>query len=363
MKKVAFLSEAIRRDNHASFRFFQTITVRHFYLAAPYGDFDPRAYSDTEQVPTVGALWEALDRFKPELIQGPEPYGSRRALAMAFFTHAYARRRGIPYFFPVLENRPPTIRFGPLAGWVMNKILGWYGNDALFVLWGNNGALENLRAAKVGSAKLVEFRRSFWGVDPALFFPNAKLRSPNPRVVFVGRVDEEKGLRYLLEAIPTVVKTVPRVEFEIIGQGPLDKFVADWIERHRAQKFVHRRGVLQAQALTEVLQRAWVSVTPSITHRKWEEQVGLVNLQSMACQTPVVSTRSGAIPEYVEHRRSGYLVPQKAASALARALTAILTNRRLWLTLSKGGYARVQRDYLAPVVIAELERIIIHRAQ
>ena len=359
--RVAFLSEAIRRDIQTSFRFFKKLDVRHFYLRAPYGDFDPRKFATCEHVPTIKGLWAALDRFQPDAIQGPEPYASRTALRMAFFTHAYARRNNIPYFFPSIENRPVQKRFGPLIGGLMARIMHWYARDARVVLWGNSGARRNFLEAGVPEGKLQEFLRSVWGVDPVIFFPDEKERAKEPTIVFIGRLDEEKGIQDFLDAIPLVAGSVANVRFEMIGRGVLEEDVKRFVVEHGYQNIIRLRGVLKDAALTRAFQRAWVVATPSRTTKRWEEQIGMVNLQAMATKTPVVSTKSGAIPEYVIHKKSGLLVTERDSGALALSLVSLTTNRRLWHTISEGGYARVRSLYLAPGVIRELEQLIISK--
>ena len=359
--RVAFLTEAIRRDIQTPFRFFKKLEVRHFYLRAPYGDFNPREFATTEHVRMVKDLWAALDRFQPDAIQGPEPYASRTALRIALFTRAYAKKHKIPYFFPMIENRPVKKRFGSLIGAIMRRILRFYARDARMVLWGNRGAYRNLIEAGVPEEKLQEFLRSVWGVDQDLFFPDEKERAKEPTIAFIGRLDEEKGIQDFLDAIPTVVRSVGKAHFEIIGRGALEADVKRWIIEHGYQNTIRLRGLIKDAALTRAFERAWVVATPSRTTKRWEEQIGMVNLQAMATKTPVVSTRSGAIPEYVIHERTGLLVSEHDPAALARALIRLTTNRRLWHTVSEGGYARVRAFYSAHAVIRELERLIISK--
>src|SRR3989344_4767113 len=124
--RIAFLTEAIRRDIQTPFRFFKKLEVRHFYLRAPYGDFNPREFATTEHVNAIKDLWAALDRFQPDAIQGPEPYASRTALRIALFTRAYAKKHKIPYFFPMIENGPAKKGFVRLFG-------AFFGGPYLFI--------------------------------------------------------------------------------------------------------------------------------------------------------------------------------------------------------------------------------------
>lgn len=359
--KIAFISEAIRRDIHTPFRFLKHSKILHIYFDAPYGEFDPTKYSDTERVHSLKELDASLKAFAPDLVQGAEPYASRRALRICLAVRSWCRRHHVPYFFPMLENRSPRIKFGPLVGPVMQKVLGFYARAAAFVLYVNKGSLSNLRAAGVPSDRLVAFYHGIWGVDPALFYPAPSKRAAQPTILFVGRLVEEKGIADLLGALPLIAADVSQVTLEIAGQGPLLGQIKEWVRTHNMERFVHFGGMLNGAALTEAFQRAWVVAAPAWSVKKWEEQIGMVNLQALACGTPVVATVTGAIPEYIPQRRAGILVPEHDPIALSQALIEILNNKPLLATLRKGAEKIATERYLSPVTMAALEAIVAQR--
>jgi glycosyltransferase involved in cell wall biosynthesis len=77
---------------------------------------------------------------------------------------------------------------------------------------------------------------------------------------------------------------------------------------------------------------------------RWEEYVGMTNLQAMACGLPVVSTRSGAIPEYVP-ATAGLLVPQRDPQALAGAVLDLLSDPARRERMGQAGRAHAVEFY------------------
>ena len=89
------------------------------------------------------------------------------------------------------------------------------------------------------------------------------------------------------------------------------------------------------------MQQASVVVLPSIAEF---ESFGMVLAEAMACQTPVVGTNMGGIPEVIRDGIDGFIVPAKDSNALAQAISKILTDKDLATRMGHAGEAKVKEQ-------------------
>ncbi len=128
-----------------------------------------------------------------------------------------------------------------------------------------------------------------------------------PSVVFVGRITRQKGLPYLLRAAAALP---PEAQLVLLAGAPdtpeIKAEVEALIDGLRAQRdgVVWVPEMLPRAQVIAVLSAGSVFVCPSIY-----EPLGIVNLEAMACDLPVVATATGGIPEVVVHGETGWLVP------------------------------------------------------
>jgi alpha-maltose-1-phosphate synthase len=141
-------------------------------------------------------------------------------------------------------------------------------------------------------------------------------------ILFVGRFVEEKGIRDLLQVIPALLSPhrSERLRFVFVGEGPLREDLLQARKQHGDAVVISSfRGY---HDIPRIHNLADIFVLPSKAKAKWQEQFGYVLAESMACGKPVVTTRSGSIPDVVGD--AAILVEPGRPEALAEGLRQML---------------------------------------
>lgn len=328
--KLLLISESLRRDIQEPLKYFDRFEVKHFFLKAPYGDYTKEdiAKDESLQEVQIEQLVEEIGKFKPDVLQGVEPFGSRLAFKLATKVFEYAKdNRQTKLIIPVLENRPIKERFSLPQRIALRAFVPRYFRraDLFFAL--NTGAVTNIQSYS-RSANIVEgVIWGVWGVDTEFFKPVA-LKKDNT-IIYLGRFVREKGIEYLLDGFKSAQSKLPDIKLNFYGKGELEQIIRDFAKINGLEDNISVKGYVDFKILPRIISQASLTVYPSITVKKWEEQIGTVNLQSLACSTPVISTKSGAIPEYLKDGEGAILVEEKSAEAIARAIVSYFSDKKL----------------------------------
>lgn len=177
------------------------------------------------------------------------------------------------------------------------------------------------------------------GVDLDLFKPKTTGLESENIILFVGRIAPEKGLMYLIKAIPRVAKVFPSISVMIVGEDQgIQKDLMKAAEKLKVEKIVHFLGPKFGHELARTYRKTRLFVLPSLY-----ETFGLAVLEAMATGLPVVATRVGGIPELVEEGRNGVLVGPGDHETLAEAIIGLLSDFELSLKISKRNTIKAKR--------------------
>lgn len=150
-------------------------------------------------------------------------------------------------------------------------------------------------------------------------------RSDTPLFAFAGRLTDEKGVDWLLDAVAHAGERLAKAQVEILGDGPARSALEAQAERLGIADRVTFRGKVERAESQNVLGRAWLQIIPSL----WPEPFGLVTVEALSRGTPVLVTDQGAPPELVDHGKTGWIVPVGDVSAMADRLVEATQNPAL----------------------------------
>jgi colanic acid/amylovoran biosynthesis glycosyltransferase len=177
------------------------------------------------------------------------------------------------------------------------------------------------------------------GVDVERFVPPSSERR-KPIVLFVGRLVEKKGCDRLIEAMVEVQRRCADAELVVIGNGVLRADCEALAAARRVRCLF--LGSQPTAVVQEWMARAKVFCVPSVVATSGDaEGFGIVFIEAQAMGLPVVSTRSGGIPEAVEDGQTGLLVAEDDRQALAEAIIRLMQDEGLWQHFSLAGRRRV----------------------
>ena len=155
---------------------------------------------------------------------------------------------------------------------------------------------------------------------------------------FVGRLDVQKGIDTLLEAIGRLRPARASIRFVLAGEGPLRARVAAFVGRHENQGFVRHLGFVHD--VRAVLSAADMLVMPS----RWEG-FGLAAVEAMAAGLPVIASDVAGLREVVVDKKTGLLIPRENAAILADSILALANDAGLRTRLGESGLRRAREHY------------------
>lgn len=165
--------------------------------------------------------------------------------------------------------------------------------------------------------------------------PLPELQGRLVNILFVGRKDERKGLRYLAGAFAALRRQRADLRLVIVGPGKPDRESASLLEGMASE---HPGSVVVAGAVSEAdLPRYYASADVFCSPATGGESFGIVLLEAMAAGAPVVASDIDGYRDVVTHEKNGLLASPRDVDAIANAITRIADNDELATHLSEGG--------------------------
>lgn len=258
---------------------------------------------------------------------------SRGSFWRAALLAELARATGVPYILHIHSGEFPIFYKNECKGWMKAVVKRTFQHAAsvlcLTPRW------QKLLQPIAPSANFSALPNPI----SILAVPPEPIATSVPRLLFLGRLTEKKGLFDLLQAMPQVLKRCPNVQLVVGGDGDVAA----------ARAVAKQLGVAQAVVFTgwvdgpqkeRYLREAAIVVLPSHF-----EAFGMAILEAMAYGKPVVATRVGGIPDVVVDGVHGSLIAPQDPKALAEALVALLIDQARMTRMGVAGHAHAQTHF------------------
>ena len=301
-----------------------------FRRASEGPDLVPLAPVNEIDLATAWKLSKIIREWKPAIVHAHDPHAvSMASLALSF---------GAP------DPRPKTIasrrvdfhlQSHTFSQWKYRQMDGFIAashaiKDILVADGIPSGRIEvvhdGIDVEKIQNRPAIDLHAEYW------------LPHGVPVIVNVGALVGHKGQKYLIDAMPIVLREVPDAHLIIFGEGDLRAP----LEKQIKQLSLGKRALLPGfrEDVMSLMKSADLFVMSSVT-----EGLGSAVLDAMAMGHAVVGTRAGGIPEAVIHDETGLLVEPADAKALAAAIVRLLKDAELRKQFGEAGRARVTEHF------------------
>jgi glycosyltransferase involved in cell wall biosynthesis len=176
-------------------------------------------------------------------------------------------------------------------------------------------------------------------IDPRTFKVIHKINKRPNRIAYIGRFSYEKGTDIAIVTFLKLAKMFPRLEFIMIGDGPLMAFVKRLVKKNYC-KNIKITGWLSTADIVNYLNTLRLVLLPSRN-----EGLPSLILESMACGTPVLASKVGGISYIIKNNFNGFLLDTLDTNLIAAKIISILKNKRLLTFVSNNARAFIINNY------------------
>ncbi len=188
-------------------------------------------------------------------------------------------------------------------------------------------------------------------VNTKIFFRNKKIRKKKIfTVLFVGKVEYKKGLDLILK----VSRKLPYINFWIVGSGSYLKEL-----KNKKPPNIKMFGKIKdKKRLNRIYNQAHCLILPSRRFKGWEELFGIVIIEAMAVNLPVIATDCVGPKEIIKNDYDGFIIPQNDEKSLKQKILYLYKNASVMNMLGKRGNAKVLKNYELTRIAEELFNLI-----
>ena len=160
---------------------------------------------------------------------------------------------------------------------------------------------------------------------------------PTVRFLYAGRLEKEKGIDILMDAVKILSKKTKGFELWIVGRGSMKPYVVQHIRRHKLEQYIRLLDPIPHWKMPRLYNNVDVVIIPSYT-----EGAPAVLFEAMACGRPVIATSVGQVPVLIKNDINGILIDPGNSEQLADAMCEIINNIDLLKEMAKNATKMVR---------------------
>ena len=209
----------------------------------------------------------------------------------------------------------------------------------------------------VSFMKLNKYQNKIWGegclfiLDDA-FKPTNKISERKNIVGYIGRLSEEKGVLNFVKTIPEIIKERDDLEFLIGGDGQLRNEIEAYLDENNLNSKVKLVGWIPHVKLPDYMNELKLLVLPSYT-----EGLPNIMLEAMACETSVLATPVGGVPDLIEDEETGFIMENNSPECLAKNVERALEHPDIE-KIVKNARKLVEEKYTYEAAVERYRRIL-----
>lgn len=258
-----------------------------------------------------------------------------------------------PLIISTVHNNEERLLGNPFVRFLEKRVIGRVDNTIVIV----SDGVGRFLMEKAGISK-DKMKRVYYGMDASdVEIDKDKdirqefgIDGDAPLVGCIGRLTEQKGHIYLIQAAKNIVENFSEVKFLIVGKGELERSLKKLVRDSGLDSNFIFTGF--REDVYSIIDKLDLVALPSL----WEG-FGLVLLEAMAMGKPVVATNVGGIPEIIQDGETGILIPPRNPDALADAIIKLLKDKGLTQRMGEAGRRRVKENFQAARMTKEIEHI------
>lgn len=300
----------------------------------------------------IKRLDNALKDIKIDLV-----YSNTLAVLLGYF---YAQKRKCKHIWHIHEiiRHPKLVKsiFSYLIQSKANSTI-IYNSIATQQFWEKMNSPTNHSVVWNG---LKKPEQNLWSADELRLFRQQKFNAQPDDIIIglVGRINKWKGQILLLEAFAQIAPKFQNIKLVYVGSCPpnQEEYLAALEMQIKGHKLLDRVSILPFQPnIWQIWQTLDLAVVPSIE----PEPFGLVAIEAMLSQKPVIAAAHGGLLEIVDDGISGILFEPNNQSQLEHALTTLIENKALRIKFGLAGYHKALEQFTEEKYVRNIEKICL----